>query len=68
MAGVLTNSKFDGVAVQAGYMRAYDKTYFSYTTGRDRTGGKGQDTLTVGALQAQFALSKDANIGGAYYI
>jgi hypothetical protein len=68
VAGVMTNSKFDSVGLQTGYFRAYDKTYFTYTTGRDATGGKGQDTLTVGALQAQFALSKDANIGGAYYI
>ena len=68
VAGIYTNSKFDNVGLQAGYFRGYDKTYFSYTTGKDTTGGKGQDTLTIGALQAQFALSKDANIGGAYYI
>ncbi|MSN26648.1 MAG: hypothetical protein GJV46_12360 [Geobacter sp.] len=62
IAGVVTNTKAGAAAIKAGYLRAYDQSFFG--TGRPR----GMDNLEVGVVEAKFALSKDASIGAAYYL
>jgi hypothetical protein len=64
-AGIVTATKAGAATITAGYLRAYDQSFFGTgATARPR----GMDNLDIGLLLANFAISKDANVGLGYYI
>ncbi|QEM69594.1 hypothetical protein FO488_16505 [Geobacter sp. FeAm09] len=67
IAGVITSTKLNNATLNAGYLRAYDQSYFSASSGQTNL-VRGNENLDIGAVELKYALSKDANVGGAYYI
>lgn len=63
VAGIVTKTSIDSLALTVGYLRPYDNSYLG-TSGRAR----GMDNLDMGVIEAKFAASKNLNIGGAYYL
>ena len=61
-AGIVTSTKLGSTTLNAGYFRGYDQSYFA--TNRP----KGVDNLNIGAIEAKFAVTKDLNVTGAYYL
>lgn len=62
VAGIMTSTKAGAATINLGYLRGYDQSFFG--TGRPR----GMDNLNIGVLEGKFALSKNANLGAAYYM
>ncbi|MFA7059365.1 MAG: hypothetical protein WC156_00945 [Pedobacter sp.] len=63
IAGINTVTKLGAATLGLGYLRAYDQSYFSTTTYN-----RGMYNLDILALNVSFALSKDLNVGAAYYL
>lgn len=62
VAGIMTSTKAGAATVNLGYLRGYDQSYFGTSRAR------GMDNLDIGVVEAKFALSKNANLGAAYYL
>jgi hypothetical protein len=62
IAGVLATTQAGPASLKAGYLRAYDQSFFG--TGRPR----GMDNLEIGVVEAKFALTKDSSLGAVYYL
>lgn len=62
LAGINTVTKVGPATLGLAYFRAYDQSYFSTRTTR------GMDNLDILALNASFDLSKDLQVGAAYYL
>ncbi|HEY4744578.1 MAG TPA: hypothetical protein VIH45_07955 [Desulfuromonadaceae bacterium] len=70
IAGVITSTKLGAATVNAGYLRAYDQSFFS-TTGVGSTSAanvKGNQNLDIGALELKYDLTKDTKLGVVYYL
>ncbi|RII31019.1 MAG: hypothetical protein CXR30_04240 [Geobacter sp.] len=63
VAGIMTKTSLGATALNVGYLRLYDNSYLG-ATGRAR----GMDDLDVGVIEAKYAVSKDLNVGGVYYL
>ena len=68
VAGVVTTSKLGAATVNAGYVRAYDQSFFSAGTPQGVSNVRGNQNLDIGALELSFALNKDTKLGGVYYL
>jgi hypothetical protein len=67
LAGIHTSTKVGAATVNAAYFRGYDGSFGTYgaaAVSRPR----GMDNLNIGALEAKFALTKDASLGAVYYV
>jgi len=64
IAGITAATKVGGATIGLGYYRGYDNSYLASGAARPR----GMDSLHIGAVTTDFALSKDLNIGAAYYL
>lgn len=62
LAGINTVTKVGPATLGLAYFRAYDQSYFSTRPTR------GMDNLDILALNAAFDLSKDLQVGAAYYL
>jgi hypothetical protein len=63
--GVLTTTKLGNATINLGYIRGYDQSFFS--TGTSSV-PKGNEDLDIGVVEAKVAVTKDINVGGAYYV
>jgi len=70
IAGVVTSTKLGNATVNAGYLRAYDESFFSASTSHPVTTSnvRGNNNLDIGALELKYALSKDTSLGAVYYL
>lgn len=68
IAGVLTKTTLNGLTLNIGYLRAYDQSYFSTGSPMNTNLTRGNENLNIGVMEAKYAVSKDANVGLAYYI
>jgi hypothetical protein len=81
IAGVMTATTLDKLAINAGWLRGYDNLNFNGATdilpasvaGTGGTGAvsgynPGRYSLDLGILEAKYALSKELTVGASYYL
>jgi len=68
IAGVVTTTKLGNATVNAGYLRAYDESFFSTGTPVATANVRGNNNLDIGAAEVKYALSKDTSLGAVYYL
>jgi len=68
IAGVISSTKLGAATVNAGYLRAYDGSYFSTGTPQNYANVRGNQNLDIGALEFKYDLTKDTKLGAVYYI
>jgi hypothetical protein len=66
IAGVLATTQAGPASLKAGYLRAYDQSFFAVSTATTRP--RGMDNLEIGVVEAKFALTKDSSLGAVYYL
>ena len=69
VAGVMTNTKLGATTLNVGYLRPYDNSYADLQGSATANGlPRGVYDLDMGVIEAKYAVSKDLNVGGAYYL
>lgn len=80
IAGVMTTTRLDKLTLNAGWLRGYDNRNFNGadstipavngTTDNKGTSGfaPGRYSLDLGILEAKYAVNKELNVGGSYYL
>lgn len=65
VAGVITSTKLNALTLNLGYARAYDQSFYANGT---LALPKGVENLDIGIVEAKYAVTKDMNVGFAYYL
>jgi hypothetical protein len=83
IAGVMTTTKLDKLAINAGWLRGYDNAVNfngaegtspvlnaapSGTGSMSGTDNPGRYSLDIGILEAKYTISKELTVGGSYYL
>lgn len=71
VAGIMSNTKLGAATLNIGYLRPYDSAYNYLQGGTTTASGltpRGMYDLDMGVIEAKYAVSKDLNVGGAYYL